>query len=198
MPTRYKDCYKLENPAMNSKRWYVVYSKPHGEERAQFYLRLKGVEHFFPRLLLPKSAQKHRRIVPLFPNYLFVRIRFPEEFQYVLWCQGIKCFVSFNSIPEALDEEVVKFIMQQADAQGVITTRSNLKVNQEVRISGGPFEGLIGIIQQPPNAKGRVKLLLDLLSRQVSAEVPVEYVESGWVVEDRNLSGAGQSQEYLQ
>ena len=75
------------------KQWYVVYSKPHAEESAQLHFRLKGLESFFPRLLLPKAVQNHRRIVPLFPNYLFVRIRFLEEFQYVLWSHGVKRFV---------------------------------------------------------------------------------------------------------
>jgi transcription elongation factor/antiterminator RfaH len=176
---------------LEDSHWYVVYSKPHKEEFAQFHLQLKRLEVFFPRLLLPESAQKYRRIVPLFPNYLFVRIHLPEEFQYVLSSYGVKRLISFNGIPAALDEEVVAFIMRQANSAGIITARSNLKAGQEVRISGGPFEGLVGIIQEPPNAKGRARILLKLLSRQVRAEVPVEYVEGGWIVDDRQGLGSG-------
>ena len=40
---------------MNLKQWYVVYSKPHMEERAQFHFRLKQVEYFFP----PPSSSRH-------------------------------------------------------------------------------------------------------------------------------------------
>jgi len=171
------------------KQWYVVYSKPHAEEYAQLHFRLKGLECFFPRLLLPKAAQKHRRIVPLFPNYLFVRIRFLEEFQYVLWSHGVKRFVSFNGVPAALDEEVVTFIMRQANSEGIITARSNLKAGEKVRVSHGPFQGVVGIIQEPADVRGRVKILLELLSRQVRAEVPIEYIEGGWVVDDRQRLG---------
>ena len=63
-------------------QWYVAYSKPHKEEVAQFHLLRKGVEVFFPRLLLAQSLPKHRQLVPLFPNYLFVKIQEPEEFGY--------------------------------------------------------------------------------------------------------------------
>jgi transcriptional antiterminator RfaH len=171
------------------KQWYVVYSKRHAEESVQLHFRLKGLECFFPRLLLPKTTPKHRRIVPLFPNYLFVRICFLEEFQYVFWTHGVKRFVSFNGIPAALDEEVVTFIMRQANAEGIVTARSNLKAGEQVRVSRGPFQGLVGIIQEPPNVRGRVKILLELLARQVRAEVPIEYVEGGWVVDDRQLLG---------
>jgi transcriptional antiterminator RfaH len=178
-------------PDIKLNQWYVVYSKPHAEEYAQLHFRLKGVEYFFPRLLLPKAAQRHRQIVPLFPNYIFVRIHFIEQFQYVLWSHGVKRFVSFNGVPAALDEEVVTFIMRQANSEGIITARSNLKAGEEVRVSHGPFQGLVGIIQEPPNVRGRVTILLELLSRRVRAEVPIEYVEGGWVVDNRQHWGSG-------
>jgi transcription antitermination factor NusG len=57
-----------------------------------------------------------------------------------------------------------------------------LKPGQEVRINGGPFDGLTGLIQEPPDAKGRVKVLMRLLSRQLQVEVPVRFVECEWVV----------------
>ena len=166
---------------LEKKEWYVVYTKPHKEDSAQFHLRLKGLEVFFPRLLLPQSFRKRKQIVPLFPNYLFVRIQLSEEYQFVVWSPGIRRFVSFNDAPAAMDEVVVKYLMQQANAAGVIAARSNLKVGQEVRISGGPFDGLAGIIQEPPDARGRVTVLMELLSRRIQVEVPVQFVRSGWI-----------------
>jgi transcription antitermination factor NusG len=139
------------------KQWYVVYSKSHAEEYAQLHFRLKGLECFFPRLLLPKAAQKHRRIVPLFPNYLFVRIHFLEQFQYVLWSPGVKRLVSFNGVPAALDEEVVTFIMRQANSEGIITARSNLKAGEEVRVSRGPFQGLLGLFRNHRMLEGGLR-----------------------------------------
>ncbi len=167
---------------MEMRRWYVIYSKPHKEEFAGIHLRQKGLEVFFPRLLVPESLQKRRRIVPLFPNYLFVRIEISKEYHYVLWSPGVKRLVGFNGNPTPLDEEIMDFLMQQANSDGIITARSNLRTGQEVQISGGPFDGLVGVIQEPPSAKGRVKVLLKLLSRQVNVEVPVRFVKSGWVV----------------
>lgn len=40
------------------RAWYVVYSKPHREEQAQFHLGLKNIESFFPRLHLPGTTDK--------------------------------------------------------------------------------------------------------------------------------------------
>jgi transcription antitermination factor NusG len=45
--------------------------------------------------------------------------------------------------------------------RGSFLLGSNLRVDQEVSINGGPFDGLTGIIEEPPNAKGRVRVLLE-------------------------------------
>ena len=157
--------------------WYVVYSKPHKEEQAQFHLRMKNLDVFFPRLDLVRVAEKRKRIIPLFPNYLFVRIHLPTEFHYVSWSPGVKRIVSFGDRPIPLDERVVDFLRQQTDPEGVIKSRSQLRPGQEVEIRGGPFNGLIAIIQDPPDAKGRVKILLKLLSRQISVKLGVEFIK---------------------
>jgi transcriptional antiterminator RfaH len=164
------------------RQWYVIYSKPQKEGYAQFHLQSKGLEVFFPRLLLPEASKKRKRIVPLFPNYLFVRLQIGSaEFFYAAWSPGVRRLVSFNGCPASIDEEVVDFFMQQADQEGLIPARTNLKAGQEVRITGGPLDGLVGIMQEPPNARGRVKILLNLLNRQTNVEVPVQFIDSGWV-----------------
>jgi len=168
------------------KQWYVIYTKPKGEELARSHLTLKGIDVFFPRLLLPAALGKRKPIIPLFPNYLFVRIQIFEEYRYVAWSPGVKRFVAFNSIPVPLDVNVVKYLMQQANSDGIIKARSKLKVGEEVLINGGPFKGLNGIIKEPPNAKGRLRVLMDLLSRQVQVEVPLSFCNSGWIASAEN------------
>jgi transcription antitermination factor NusG len=166
---------------MITAAWYVVYSKPQKEELAQFYCRLKGVDSFFPKLRLPAAHGRSGRVVPLFPNYFFVRISSADECNRVIWSPGVKYLVSAKDLPLPVEDKVVRFLMQQADAAGVITARSNLKVGQEVRIRAGSLVGVVGMIHTVPNAKSRVQLLLKLLNREVRAEVPLHMVGSGWV-----------------
>ena len=158
--------------------WYVVYSKPRKEEQARFHLGMKGVESFFPRLHLPASVERKIRIVPLFPNYLFVHIHLPTEYHYVTWSPGVKRIVCFGDSPVPVEDNVIHFLQQNADERGVIRARSQLRRGQEVEITGGPFNGLVGIIEDPPDEKGRVKILLRLLSRQISVKLGVEFIKS--------------------
>ena len=167
---------------LGERLWYAIYSKPQKEEAAHFHLRQKRVEVFLPKLLLPSTQKHRRRLVPLFPSYLFARIdAHSEEYGYVIWSPGVKRLVSFNGVPAPIDNTVIDFLIKEGNGSGIIPARSNVQIGQEVRIDGGPFDGLVGIIRQPPNAKGRVKILLSLLNRETKVDVPVRFVNCGWV-----------------
>ena len=160
------------------REWYVVYSKPHKEDRVRFHLGLKGIESFFPRLQIAGCAARKKSITPLFPNYLFVRLDLASEAHYVIWSPGVKRIVSFSERPVPVDERVIQFLKERADNNGIIQARSRLAAGQQVEIMGGPFNGFVGIIENPPNAKGRVKILLKLLSRQISVKIGVEFIRN--------------------
>jgi transcriptional antiterminator RfaH len=160
------------------REWYVIYSKPRKEEQVQLHLGLKGIESFFPRLQLPGRNAAKRAIAPLFPNYLFVRLDLSSEVHCVTWSPGVKRIVSCSDTPIPLDESVVSFLRERADAAGIIRAQSRLSTGQQVEISGGPFNGFIGIIENPPNANGRVRVLLKLLSRQISVKLNVEFIRN--------------------
>jgi transcriptional antiterminator RfaH len=172
---------KVDSVQNMQRDWYVVYTKPHKEEQAQFHLRMKGLEVFFPRLDLARVVEKRKRIIPLFPNYLFVRVNLQTESHYVIWSPGVKRLVSFGERPIPLDDGIVNFLQQQTNDEGVIKARSQLRPGQEVEIRGGPFDGLFAIIQDPPDDRGRVKVLLKLLSRQISVEVGVKFIKGEWI-----------------
>jgi len=161
------------------RQWYVIYSKSRREEFAQFHLCRKGLEVFFPRLALPHARPRQESILPLFPNYLFVRLQLPQEYYYALWSPGVKAVVSFNGTPAPIDEETVLFLKREANPDGIIQGSSSFTAGQEVRIKGGPLDGLIGILQDPPDARGRVNVLMQLLNRQVKVRVSACFVENG-------------------
>ena len=165
----------------HTQQWFVIYSKPQKEDVAQVSLKQKGVEVFFPRLLLPRSSQKRKLVIPLFPNYLFVRINVETQYYSVLWSPGVKNFVSFNNSPAPLDETIAECLLERADAEGVIAAQSDLTVGQEVRIRGGSFDGLVGLLQNVPDAKGRVQVLMKILNREIKVQLPLHLVAGTWI-----------------
>jgi transcription elongation factor/antiterminator RfaH len=162
--------------------WYVVYTKPAREAYASDHLKQKGLEVFFPRLEVPSRLFAPRGLVPLFPNYLFVRLRLPEGYYEVIWCPGVRRLVSFDATPAPLDDGVMEFLQARATAEGIVTGHSTLSVGAAVEVTTGPLAGLSGILQEPPDAKGRVQVLMRLLNRDLTIVVPLAHLESGWTV----------------
>ena len=163
------------------KQWFAVYTKPEKEEYAELNLQMRGIDTFFPKLAFPKSVKRKKQVVPLFPNYLFVHFEIAAGAWSVMWCPGVKRLVSFNGSPAVVEESIMAFLMAQASPNGLISAHCNVAVGQEVSIDGGPFDGLMGIIQEPPNAKGRVKVLLQLLNRPTRVDVPIQYLNVNWI-----------------
>jgi transcriptional antiterminator RfaH len=166
------------------RQWFVAYSKPRKETSAQLHLRRRGIEVFAPRMLLPAYLERRTQLVPLFPNYLFVRIDPAEDFYTVLWAPGVSRFItSERGTPASLDDGIVEFLQGRADGDGIIAARADVHVGSEVEVTRGPFQGLAGIIARPPDAKGRVKVLMRLLNRRaVKVDVPVQSLRAAWVV----------------
>jgi transcriptional antiterminator RfaH len=174
---------RWEAMSAESRGWYVVYCKPHKDDFTQSQLSLRGIDVFAPKLRLPHYLERRKQVVPLFPNYLFVDIDPVRDFYTVMWTPGVTRFVSPQGQPAAVNPAVVEFLRRQADGDGVLPARADLRAGQRVEITHGPFDGLVGIIQRPPNARGRVKVLMQLLNRgPVKVDVPVQFVRTAWVV----------------
>jgi len=167
------------NRTNGSRHWYVLYTKPHSEAIAQEQLERKEIPVFLPRIreVRFRNHKLHESIQPLFPNYLFARFTIPDEYYDVKWARGVKRIVGSGEIPIPLDDSIVVFLRAQTNEKGHIQPQSKLKDGDKVRINQGPFAGLWGVVRGSVDAKGRVKILMDILSAGARIELPYSYVE---------------------
>ena len=156
----------VEQREQLGRKWYVALTKSRYEDTAHFYLRSRGIEVFHPKLVLPTPNNSGRQVLSLFPSYIFVSIdASSSDYFQVAWCPGIRKLVGFGGEPSPIETGIVDFLREQTDGKGLIVARSNLKVGDEIQIIDGPFKGLAGIIQQPPDSKTRVSVLMRIRSR---------------------------------
>ena len=162
--------------------WYVVSAKPRREAVAEFHLRRKGFDVFYPKLDLPPYARAARRSLPLFPGYLFARVDLTNAQEFA-WTPGVNRLVGAGGVPTPLDPDIVTFLKHNTAADGSLRARPGLRRGQEVQIIDGPFEGLIAVIENPPDARGRIRVLMRLLNRRpVSVRMSMRLVKSDWIV----------------
>jgi transcriptional antiterminator RfaH len=158
-------------------QWFVVSTKARREQFAQEQLLRRGVETFLPRIQKPGHSRLKALIAPLFPGYLFVHIDLEEQYFDVVWTPGVGRFIGFGALPCPVDDAVIDFLYARAGQEGIVRVEPVFKEGDVVRVTHGPFEGLIGIIENPGCGRGRVRVLMELLRRQTRVEVPQGIIE---------------------
>ncbi len=162
-------------------RWYLVHTKPSSEAIAQSHLSRQGYEVYLPRIVQPvrRSGRWRDRIVALFPRYLFVRLR--EGLQTlgpVRSSIGVSDVVKFGSQFATVPDPVVDDLQACADpVSGLhrIGLPVGMSVGSAVKIVMGPFDGIRGVLERTDGTE-RVVVLLELLGRSTSVQVPAGFV----------------------
>jgi len=173
-----RDVSSAEDVARTAGRaaWYVVSAKLRRERFAATELARRGVDAFLPRLVLVRRGA--RVVRPLFPGYLFARLELPREWTRVVWAPGVRRLVTFEGEAPPLPADAVEVLRAQADADGVIVARPRpLPVGHRLRVTDGPLAGLVGIIENPPDARGRVSVLMDILRTQTRVSLDIDALE---------------------
>jgi len=154
-------------------RWYAAYTCAKHEKRVAAELEAREVEHFLP---LYSSARrwKDRRVtldLPLFPGYVFVRLALCNRLR-VMQIPSVVRLVGFNGLPAALPDEELEILRWGLCQRLRAEPHPFLTVGRRVRITGGPFAGLEGVLKRKKNSL-RVVVSLGLIQRSVAVDVDV-------------------------
>jgi len=153
--------------------WFAAYTCAQHEKRVAAESGMREVEHFLP-LYSSVRRWKDRRVQlesPLFPGYVFVRLALRDRLR-VLQIPSVVRLVGFNSQPTALPDTEIE-IMRSGLSQSLrAEPHPFLAVGRRVRITGGPFAGLEGVLKRKKNSL-RVVVSLSLIQRSVAVDVDV-------------------------
>jgi transcriptional antiterminator RfaH len=165
-----------ETKTAATARWYVVHTQPSAEDRAIARLRTQGYHIFCPRLrkVVRHARKSTDKLAPLFPGYLFLRLDISRDrWRSVNGTRGVVRLLTQGDIPQAVPSGVVEDLQSQAGVNGCLDLASPFKAGQRVRIAEGPFADFVGTLERL-NGADRVRVLLDLLGRSVSASLRCE------------------------
>lgn len=161
--------------------WYLVRSKPHQEQVAEWNLQRLGVDTFYPRLKHMKIVRKKKHMVvdALFPGYLFAKFTLSEEYRKVAYAHGVLDVVKFGTAPAVVDEVTIASIQARLHDGCVQVSPSSFQVGQTVQINGGLFKGLEAVFEQEMSGIQRVALLLKSVSFNPRIIIDRELVTNG-------------------
>ena len=163
------------------KRWYVVQTQPHAEERARGHLERQSYEVWLPlyRKKRRHAGRSETVIRPFFPRYLFVRVDMARErWRPILSTFGVSRLVGGAQGPESLPEAVIAGLRERSGQDGLFELGVRpLRSGDAVRIADGPFADLEGVFRAKSDRE-RVSVLLSLMGREVKVTVASTDVEA--------------------
>jgi len=120
--------------------------------------------------------------LPLFPNYLFVRIDRYERVR-VLEVPGVLSLVGFRRTPAPLPDFEID-ALRSSVGKGTIEPHPFLVIGERVRIKRGPMAGMEGVLLRKKN-NFRVVLALDVIMKCIAVEVAADDLEAAVVQASR-------------
>ncbi|HEX3884322.1 MAG TPA: transcription termination/antitermination NusG family protein [Stellaceae bacterium] len=152
------------------ERWYAVHTLPFGEARAEGNLVGQEFRVFMPKRR--KTVRHARRMTtveaPFFPRYLFVALDMGrDQWRRVNGTFGVARLIMRGDEPQPVPCGVVEALVASADAHGILQLGPALRVGDTVRLMAGPFAEHLAVLDQLDES-GRVRVLLDILGRQVT------------------------------
>jgi transcription antitermination factor NusG len=154
-----------------SPNWFAAYTLSRHEKRTAQILSARQIESFLP-LYTALHRWRNRCAknidLPLFPNYVFVRIA-PRERRRVLEVPGVVSLVGFGRTLAPLPAPQIE-ALRSGISQRKLEPHPYLVVGEKVRIKTGAMSGLEGVLIRKKN-HFRIVLALDVIMQSVAVEV---------------------------
>ena len=154
--------------------WYCVQTNLRKERRALAHISDAGLRAWFPEISVTKRRHGRpvRLLEPLFPSYLFVTMdpALSSEWSVVRWGRGVRDIVGDGTGPLLVPEPVMG-VLHARFGERVTEASSPLIPGARVRVVDGPMVDLEGLIVEAPTPRSRVRVLMQLLHRELIVEM---------------------------
>ncbi|MDP4172682.1 MAG: UpxY family transcription antiterminator [Bacteroidota bacterium] len=168
----------IENPKVPSskKNWFALYTKPKHEFKAAEQLNDIEIEYYLPTIIKIKqwSDRKKKVTEPLIHGYIFIKANEKERILALQQNSMVRC-VTFNGKPASIPDWQIENLKIMLSTNEDLSLTEIIQSGTKVKIISGPFEGVIGVVNETSSGK-TLSISIDLLKRSVTATLPVESV----------------------
>jgi len=157
--------------------WHALHTRHQHEKVVAQALLGKGFEVFLPQYRTVHRWKDRRKelILPLFPNYVFIRGGL-ERMLILVTTPGIHSLVSWGGRPANIPPDEIEAVRRLVGSSLPVEPHPFLKCGDRVRIKSGPLAGIEGILVRKTRGF-RLVLSVEMLSKSAAVEVDVAIVE---------------------
>jgi transcriptional antiterminator RfaH len=156
------------------KYWFALYTKPRSEFKAEQQLISAGIDNYLPAITRLKqwSDRKKKVTEPLLRGYIFIYANEQERLISVEQQAVVRCIFDAGR-PAKIPEWQINNLRTLLETKSDIIVKNGIVPGAKVRITSGPFEGVIGTVVSGEAGKS-VSVTIDLLNRSVITRLPDE------------------------
>lgn len=165
-----------------SKQWYAIHTYSGYEEKVAESIRQRAdsldMKDKILQVLVPKEKMIEikngkRRVVEkrIFQGYVLVEMKMSEDAWYIVRnTPGVTGFVGSGADPTPIGTDEIEKI-QKRMGMDQPKHKIDFKVGDVVNIIDGPFKGFDGAISEVDEAKGKLKVLVNMFGRETPVEL---------------------------
>src|SRR6218665_2133590 len=155
------------------KAWYAIHTYSGYEEKVAESIRQRAesldmkdkiFQSLVPKEKMIEVKNGKRKVVEkkIFQGYVLVEMKLSEESWYIVRnTPGVTGFVGSGDAPTPVSDEEIEKIMKRMGRQDP-KHKIDFAVGEVVSITDGPFKGFDGAISEIDEAKGKLKVLVNM------------------------------------
>lgn len=164
------------------KQWYAIHTYSGYEEKVAESIRQRAesldMNDKIFQIIVPKEKMIEvkngkRRVVEkkIFQGYVIVEMKMSEDAWYIVRnTPSVTGFVGSGSEPTPISQDEVDKIMKRMGREEP-KHKIDFKEGEVVNITDGPFKGFDGTINEVDEAKGKLKVLVNMFGRETPVEL---------------------------
>ena len=162
-----------ESETANGLHWYAVWSRSRHEKMVASALTGVGITTFLPLVTETHRWSDRRKSVdvPLFPGYVFVQIPNSAEAQLqVRKTSGVVQFVGNQQGAVPIQDKEINDVKTVLEQRVSCSPYPFLQLGQRVRICGGAFDGIEGVLIGRDSAC-KLVISIELIQRSLAVSI---------------------------
>jgi transcription termination/antitermination protein NusG len=165
-------------------KWYVVHTYSGYENKVKANLEKivenRNMQEHILDIVVPmeeqieiKDGKKKATLKKVFPGYVLIKMVMSDESWYIIRnTRGVTGFVGPGSKPVPLTDDEVKVMGVEEFAPTV-----DYAVGDNVRVTSGPLENFIGIVEEINMEKKKVRVMVSMFGRETPVELELLQIQ---------------------
>ena len=159
--------------------WYLIQFKRNSHRIAERNLNQQGFRTFLPLqdFTTRRRSKFLTRIKPLFPGYMFVRIKLDATpWHKINSTLGVSRLICYNGLPTKVPTEVVSGLISRCDGFGRLLPPTEVQSGDPVEIQSGALANFIAKVETIDSNR-RIWVLLDIMGQITRVQVTSKQIK---------------------